>query len=332
MLSIELRRAAATLLLVAAFACDTPEGGTDSPPIDLLTSVDRLEIAEGDTTTFGLSLSDAPVGSDTVFVQSLNAPLATVSPAQVVFTAANYDTPVEIRVVAVHDADVRTDSTQIRFLAPGVGGLDVPVVVSDDDQVAILLTLPGGGIILDEGDSATVMLSLSHQPGLPVTIGVTPADTVTVAATPAQLIFTPGNWATPVPVKILARQDTDQNSAITTVRFTAPGLDTAQAGVRVTDDDELLVLLDDDNIGLAVGDSAIVNVSLSAFLLAPTDSVVVTVLSQTPGIVSAAPVTVTFTVANFDLPAPVMIKRVAPGVGIVRVTAPGYDANNVVVN
>jgi hypothetical protein len=305
---------------------------SDDDALAFVVSADRLDMEEGDTTTFELSLSHAPVGDDTVLVQSLNAPLASVTPAQVVFTAANYDTPVTIQVVGVHDADVRTDSTHIRFLATAVGGLDVRVVVTDEDVVEIAVTIPGGPIVIDEGDSSTVLVALTHQPGLPVTVSATPADTVSVAATPAQLTFTPGNWATPVPVKILARQDVDQNGTITEVRFTAPGIDTAQAGVRINDDDNLQVILDDDAIALPNGDSAFVNVSLSAFLLPPTDSLVVTIQSQTPGIVLATPATVTFTAANFTTPVPVKIKRVGNGVGIVRLTAPNYDTNNVVVN
>lgn len=314
----------ATRMVVASTADDDDQA--------FVTSVSRLDIGEGDTTTFGLSLSHAPVGTDTVLVQSLNAPLAAVTPALVVFTAANYDTPVTIQVVGVHDADVRSDSTHIRFLSVGIGGLDLRTVVADDDVVEIVVTSPGGPILLDEGDSATVIAVLSHQPGLPVTVSITPADTVSVAVTPAQVDFTPGNWATPIPVKILARQDANQNSTVTEVRFTAPGIDTARMGVRINDDDELAIVLDDNDINVPNGDSAFVHLSLSAFLLPPTDSVVVTIQSQTPGVVSVAPATVVFTAVNFATPVPVKIKRLAGGVGIVRLTAPTYDGNNVVVN
>ena len=153
-----------------------------------------------------------------------------------------------------------------------------------------------------------------------------------VSATPDSILFTPENYAAAVPILVRAVQDADAASEITVIHATAPGLDTATVGVRIDDDDQLSIILDDTDIQVANGDSAFVHVSLSAFLLPPTDSVVVAIQSQTPGIVSVGPATVTFTAADFATPVPVKIKRIGGGVGIVRLTAPTYDGNNVVVN
>jgi hypothetical protein len=296
----------------------------------LVRSTGALPLTEGGAEgTIGLSLDRAPDAPTPVTVISTGHGID-VGPGQVTFTPGDFATPKLITVWPRNDDNTTPVTDTITFLMQGgVAGRTI-VTTADDDEQAILLA--PGAFILDEGDSAVTQLSLAFRPQAPVTVRLSSPSPTAVAADPDSVVFTPANYAVQVPIRILALEDVNTGSEITVVRATSAGLDTANIGVRINDDDHLEIILDDEDIPVAIGDSGFVHVSLNAFILPPTDSVVVTIQSQTPGVVSVGPATVTFTAADFATPVPVKIKRLTGGVGIIRLTAPNYDGNNVVVN
>lgn len=299
---------------------------TDDDYIAILATKEALAFEEGDTVEIGISLSHRPPGPIVVEVGlPPNFPVR-YSTDSITFTPDNYTTPVTLTLIADPDVNVVDDSTLLQLMAPAIPLVEISVTVTDPDTMQVLID--NGSFILDEGDTATVNVSLTHRPIGPAHLTLTSLDTTAVAVIPAQLTIEPGNYNVPAEVRIVARQDVDAAGEIAPVRIILPGIDTVLVGVRVNDDDELSIVVDDDELAVAVGDSVTVQVSLSAFNLGPADSLVVAVESQTPGIVSVAPATLVFTAQNYNTPVLVRIKGVAAGGGIrgvVRMRAPNYD-------
>ena len=63
--------------------------------------------------------------------------------------------------------------------------------------------------VYETGDPGTVTVALDTAPPATVTVAVASADPAKVTAAPAQLVFTPDNWAEPQPVTLTALADTD---------------------------------------------------------------------------------------------------------------------------
>jgi hypothetical protein len=299
---------------------------TDDDYLAILTTKDALAFTEGDTIEIGVSLSHRPPGPIVVEVGLPPNFAVRYSTDSITITPDDYATPVTLTLIADPDVDVVDDSTYLQLMAAAIPLVEIPLKVADPDTMRILVD--PASLILEEGDTATVHVSLSHRPIGPALLTLAALDTTAVAVIPTQLMINPGGYNVPVNVFVVARQEVDAAGEISPVRIILAGIDTAQVGVRVNDDDELAIVVDDAEHALAVGDSVTVQVSLSAFNLGPADSLVVAVESQTPGIVSVAPATRVFTAQNYATPVPVRIKGVAAGGGIrgiVRLRAPNYD-------
>ena len=299
---------------------------TDDDYIAILTTKEAVSFAEGDTVEIGISLSHRPPGPIVVEVGLPPNFAVRYSTDSITFTPDDYATPVHLTLIADPDVDVVDDSTHLQLMAQAIPLVEIPVKVTDPDTMRILVD--PASLILEEGDTATIHVSLSHRPIGPAHLTLSALDTTAVAVIPTQLIINPGGYNVPVNVLVVARQDIDAAGEISPVRIILAGIDTAQVGVRINDDDELTIVVDDAEHALPVGDSVTVQVSLSAFTLGPADSLVVAVESQTPGIVSVAPATLVFTAQNYDTPVPIRITGVAAGGGnrgIVRLRALNYD-------
>ncbi|MCY3968834.1 MAG: hypothetical protein OXG74_02790, partial [Acidobacteria bacterium] len=96
-----------------------------------------VEVNEGGTATFSVTLSTQPTSTVTVSVSSGDTGAATASPASLSFTAANYSTSQTVTVTGVQDADASDERTSISVSASGGGyggeSSSVSVTVTDDD-------------------------------------------------------------------------------------------------------------------------------------------------------------------------------------------------------
>ena len=149
---------------------------------ELESSEEKVEVTEGNTTTYNVALSQLPSSDVTVKLSSEDEEVATVSPSTMTFTTTNGTTAQSVTVTGVSDDDPLAGVTAI-FHTVVIGGNDfaaglVPVEVADDDAPELTLThdpaLEGiiydGLLRLDEGGTDTYTVTLREEPPDDVTV------------------------------------------------------------------------------------------------------------------------------------------------------------------
>ncbi len=176
----------------------------------------------------------------------------TMNQTTLTFTAANWETPQTIQVVANDDLDVEND--HFTWLKHYVMFTDDPnslfagflkVTIADNEAPGVLIVESDGATSVDEqgptSDTYTVRLMMA--PTAPVTITITPdADT---EVSPTQLVFTAADWDINQTVTVTAVDDQDSElihtSTIThKVTSADPGYNNLTVGnvvVTVADND-----------------------------------------------------------------------------------------------
>lgn len=176
--------------------------------VDAGSSPKTSEKPPGSPVTIDVSLKSKPQGgSVTLGVKSLNPKEGTVAPAQLVFTAANWDQPHPVTVTGVDDKKVDGNvSYDVQFTAVSSDDPDylgkVPPSVTltnvDDDVLGVLVTPTT--CATTPGTTSTFTIVLNSQPSADVTISLTSDATTLGTVSPESVTFTPmtgaGGWDT----------------------------------------------------------------------------------------------------------------------------------------
>ena len=112
----------------------------------------------GGTATFTIVLNSQPTADVTIGVDSSDATEGTVSPASVIFTAANWNVAQTVTITGVNNPVDDGDITYLIVTAPAtstdrdysrLNASDVSVTNIDDDTAGIVVT-PTSGLITSE--------------------------------------------------------------------------------------------------------------------------------------------------------------------------------------
>lgn len=263
----------------------------------LVVAPDTVTMAEGGSATFTVALAYEPDAATEVTLTSANTGVATVAPATLSFTVANYATPQTVTVTGVEDSNVVDDTTTVAVASTGLTSVDVAVTVTDVDQQGILASPTT--LNLDEGTSGELSVSLAAEPAGPVTVTVTSADPAIASVSTSSLTFTANNWDQAQIVTVTASQDPDTLDETTAITLSADGVDDVSIAVNVTDDDTQGIVLSRTAFTIGEGGTATIGVSL---LSQPSADVVVTLSSGDTNVATVAPATFTFTPANWANP------------------------------
>ena len=231
---------------------------TTAPPPEpgVTLSVATLELREGGSGQYTVVLAAEPDGDVAVSIASDNADV-TAMPAELAFTADNWDTAQWVTVRAASDNDAAADTATLTHTASG-GGYDeapaarVVVSVTDDDRAGLVIA--PDELAITENGSGVFRATLGTQPTANVTVAIA-SDNPDVSARPAALVFTPGNWDTGQPVTVSARVDAGSGDELATVRLTAQGggYDGLRGNVLVSVDDRLVPVITTTRPGAPAG-------------------------------------------------------------------------------
>ncbi|MCC7383110.1 MAG: hypothetical protein IT384_14830 [Deltaproteobacteria bacterium] len=263
----------------------------------LVVTSSSVTMAEGGSATFTVGLAHEPDADTEVSLSSANTGVATVAPATLSFSVANYATPQIVTVTGLDDSNVVNDSTTVTVASTGLTSVDVAVVVTDVDQQGILGSPTA--LNLGEGTSGEVSVSLAAQPVDPVTLTVTSADPSVASVSTSNLTFTAANWNQAQTVTVDASQDPDTQNESTSLTLSGDGMSDVSIAVSVTDDDTQAIVLSRTAITIGEGDTATISVSL---LSQPAADVIVTLTSGNANIATAAPASFTFTPGDWANP------------------------------
>ncbi|HIA00989.1 MAG TPA: hypothetical protein EYN66_03630, partial [Myxococcales bacterium] len=267
----------------------------DDDVINISASPSNLGLTEGGASgQFVVTLTQQPAATTVVSVTSVDSGAATVTPTSLSFTDANWNTPQTVIVNPVNDNDASGESISISLIASGMATRNVSVSVADDDQQALILS--PANLVLNEGDSADIQVSLAYAPLVSATVNIASSDATSVSASQSTLTFTNANYNTPQALSVLAEQDNDIANDTATIDFEVPGAAIASAVVTVSDDDVQVIVTSTTSIEVVEGLESIIAVSLA---YVPTTTMTVDVSSSNGSIFTASPSTLTFTPSAF---------------------------------
>ena len=343
-----------TIQLQPAVSTDPNYTGKDATDVAVTnTNVDVANITvapttgltseSGTTTTFTVKLDTKPTADVTIPVLSSNTAEGTVAPANLVFTAANWDTAQTVTVTGVADGIVDADKLYTIQLQPavstdtnytGIDATDVSVTNTNIDvtpppPVAKIIVAPTSGLTTDEsGKTATFTVTLDTPPTADVTIPVASSDPKEGTAAPTSLVFTAANWDTAQTVTVTGVADgiVDADKLYTIQLQPAVSTDTNYTGIDATD-----VSVTNTNIdvtppppvakiivaptsGLTTDESGKTATFTVTLDTPPTADVTIPVASSDPKEGTAAPTSLVFTAANWNIAQTVTVTGVADGI------------------
>ncbi len=202
-----------TVTVVGGFTVNDAAGFT------IVESGGSTSVGESGTTdTFTVVLNAQPNSNVVLTVVSGDTGEATVGPATLTFTPANWNTPQTVTVTGVNDDLVDGSQTTTVTVAVDDANSDdnfdpvanqtVSVSTSDNDAAGFTIVESGGSTSVSEsGTTDTFTVVLNAQPNSNVVLTVVSGDTGEATVGPATLTFTPANWSTPQTVTVTGVND-----------------------------------------------------------------------------------------------------------------------------
>ena len=293
----------------------------DSPGFTVAESGGTSVSETGTTDTFTLVLDAQPTTDVVLTVASGDTGEATLSPASVTFTNANWNTAQTVTVTGVDDALI--DGTQTTTLTVSVDDATsddtfdpladqtVSVSTADDDSPGFTVAESGGSTSVSEtGTTDTVTLVLDAEPTTDVVLTVTSGDTGEATLSPASLTFRNANWNTAQTVTVTGVDDVlVDGTQTTTLTVSVDDASSNDTFDPLADQTVSVSTADDDSPGFTVAESdGSTTVSetgtTDTFTLVldaePTTDVMLTVTSGDTDEATLSPVSVTFTNANWN--------------------------------
>ncbi|MFH1378460.1 MAG: hypothetical protein ABIH86_06890 [Planctomycetota bacterium] len=272
-----------------------------------------LSVSEGGAAqTVSVCLISEPISDVVVSIGGGSGEL-TLSPSVLTFTSINWNSPVSVSVSAVNDmicepTEVYTLTLTATSTAHGYDSLSdtfVAATVIDNDPAGWLVS-PLSLSVTEGGVVQTVAISLSSEPSADVVVTIS-GGSGELTLSPSVLTFTSINWNVPASVSVSAVNDliceqSEANTLTLTASSTAFGYDS------LSDTFVTATVIDNDPAGLVVYETLPLAISESgtgstlsiALLACPADDVVV-FLSDTTGMLTTVPASLTFTPGNWNI-------------------------------
>ncbi len=239
----------------------------DNDEIGLIVKPSTMNVAEGESDSYTVSLAAQPTDDVTVTITGITEPVTVdTDPSTpgdqntLIFTTSDWgDKQKTVTVIANDDPNGADETVTLTNTASGgdyqsAAPEDVTVNVIDEDKPEIVVTPTS--VPLDEGGHDTYTVSLSLQPTSAVTVTVTsPSEKVTIGddlnALSGQhtLSFAPNTWIFGQIVTVNAEQDDDASNETVTLMNTASGADEYTSAPRVP---VVVTITDDDKPALIV--------------------------------------------------------------------------------
>ena len=281
------------------------------PLLDL--SEHTVEVTEGSTATYMVTLTAQPADTVTVSPVTADATVATVLPTSLTFETGTWSIAQSVTVSAVADGDLWDEASSIRHsVAIGTStfsGRSVRVEVSDDDVPAFTLTnsdfedVARFDHLLDmtEGETATYTVAPTTQPGADLTVKLSSSDDTDVTVSPDSLTFNTTTWQTAQTVTLTALEDAAaaHTRAVITHETTVGARDyvLARLAVDVADPNRPELTFAPATPSVHEGQTATVTVRLAA---APSGPLQVLLELTDPGALIVWPTMLDFTVDNWS--------------------------------
>ncbi len=305
----------------------------NDPVAGLVVSPTYLSVTEGAEEHFTVRLLAEPTRAVDVWITGDAGTDVMVNPRMFRYISEDWSTPVTVTVRAFEDDNAMDASVRLTLSASGGEyngeAEEVFVAVQDNDIAGIVLSATELEIV--EADAESYTARLMAEPSGTVIVRIA-SDSPEVTVSDASLTFTPDDWYTTQAVTVHADEDDDTDNDRATLTHRASGADydgmEEELTVTVLDDDEAGLVVRPAAVALIEGDAGkTITVSLAT---PPSGQVTVSLEIEfaLDGKVSASPLGLTFTPADWDTDQMVMVTALddADGTdeaGLVQLSASG---------
>ncbi len=307
--------------------------------VDLPPGITIAQIAGGDEVTeaadedvFSVVLESVPLSSVRIGITSSNLSEAYAAPTELVFTAANWNTPQSVHVYGVQDGVV--DGTQTVTLTAAVIDAassneydtlpDQTVLISVvNADVPGFTTNPGTiQTIETAGGYSNVSVRLDAKPLSNVVFNVSSDDVSEAVVPTTSFVFTPANWDTIQYIQVGAVDDAIvDGSQIARITISVDDAASNDFFDALSDQVVAVTILDNEPFTpgvfvqraaapTIVSENGTTDVFTVALAGPPVSNVVVNVSSDRVDEATVSPVTLTFTSSNWNVPQTVTVTGV----------------------
>ena len=287
----------------------------DTPGISV-SAISGNTTEAGGTATFTVTLNSQPTDDVTIGLASSDLTEGTLSTGSLTFTNANWNLAQTVTVAGVDDllqdgdigySIVSAAAVSLDANYSGLNATNVAVNNTDNDTPGISVSMISGNTI-EAGGTATFTVTLNSQPTDDVTIGLASSDLTEGTLSTGSLTFTSANWNLAQSVTVTGADDAldDGDIGYSVVTAAAVSLDVNYSGLNAAD--VALTNTDNDTAGISVsaisgntteaGGTATFTVVLNS---QPTSDVTIGLSSSDASEGAAAPASLTFTGANWNL-------------------------------
>ena len=281
----------------------------------------------GTTATFTVVLDSRPDSDVVISVTSGDTGEATVSPATLTFTEANWNSAQTVTVTGVDDniidGNINTTITMAVVDNDSDDNFDaladqtVTATTTDDDTAGFTLGAISG-TVAETGTTATFTVVLDAQPDSDVVISVTSGDTGEATVSAANLTFTNGNWDSAQTVTVTGVDDNIIDGNInTTITMAVVDASSDDNFDDVANQTVTATTTDDDSASFTLGaisgtvSEGATTATFTVVLGAQPDSdVVISVTSGDTGEATVSAENLTFTNGNWNTPQTVTVTGV----------------------
>lgn len=269
---------------------DVPITKTDDDMQVIEVDMSSVTLTEIGQASFGARLRFRPNGNVTVNVSTGGSSHASVAPISIPFNVGDFGQYKTVTVTGTHDVDLTNDPVTVTL-----SGASAPVsavvnaTVNDVDVQAIQLNRVS--LSINEGQTGTFTVRLSHQPSGNVIVNIGSANPAVATAMPAMITFNNTTWDDEVTVTVTGQQDANANPDMTSITAMGPApIVTQSVGITVVDDDVL-------NLQTSVSSLTVTEGMMSSMVLGvrltqdPQGNVTVNAESLDPAIVALTGVT-----------------------------------------
>ena len=279
-----------------------------------ITAPVSVVVPEGGSGNLQVSLSAAPTGNVTLTITGHASTDLTPTPPMLIFTTTSRSVTQTVQLTAAEDDDAVNDQFTLMLMASGGGysGVthSVAVTITDNDVAAIAAP---ASVVVPEGGSRDLSVSLSSQPTGAVTVMVTGHAGTDLIPNPPELTFSNTNWNTPQSVTLTAAEDGDITDDEVTLALAASGGGytgvTHSVSVTITDND-MASITAPVSVVVPEGGSRDLSVALSS---QPTGAVTVMVTGHAGTDLIPNPPELTFSNTNWNTPQSVTLTAAEDG-------------------
>ena len=327
--------------------------GTSDDDFDGLSQNRQVDVVDSDTATivvspngitvnenagtedFTVVLGAQPSSNVVIDLTSGDEDEATVLPATLTFTPANWNQPQTVTTTGVNDDVDRDDSLNITVSIneassdddfDTIGDETVTVTLTNDDSAGFTMT--PATVSVGEGSTETFNVVLTSQPESDVVVDLSSDDNDAASISASSLTFTPSDWNTSQLVTISGEEDDDVVDESVTITGTINEASSDDTFDTVSDQSVSVTVADNDSADIVVSPTGVTvneNAGSGDFTIVlsqqPTSNVVIDLSSGDTDEATVSPTTVTFTPSNWDQPQTVTIT----GVNDVNITEDTTD-------